>query len=106
MDNINIDTPLDSSVDEDLILDYDEIRGDISPIETISGTITYGIGDSGDTEIYNGEYTVIPKAFEETVLQTRNKKMLNNVTVREVPYFETSNTSGGLTVYIAGQIEF
>lgn len=53
---------------------------------------------------YTGEYTVIPKANEETVLRTKEKRMLDDVTVTEIPYYETSNTSG-TTVYIAGEVE-
>ena len=53
---------------------------------------------------YTGAYTVIPKAYEETVLQTKEKRMLDDVTVTEIPYYETSNISG-TTVYIAGEVE-
>lgn len=56
-----------------------------------------------DTDVYTGEYVVIPKVIEQT-LETQNKLMLDDVTVKEVPYYETSNTSGGLTVYIAQEI--
>ena len=52
---------------------------------------------------YTGEYTVTPKAHEETVLPTKRKLMLNDVTVLEVPYYETSNEHG-TTVYIAREV--
>jgi len=32
--------------------------------------------------------------------------MLNDVIVKQIPYYETSNLSGGVTVYIAGEINF
>lgn len=54
-------------------------------------------------DIYDGEYVVIPKAHEGTVLPTQNKLLLGNVTVVEVPYYETSNYSG-TTVYIANEV--
>ena len=51
-------------------------------------------------EIYTGAYQVTPKAFEETILDTDNKLMTDDVTVYEIPYAETSNTYG-TTVTIA-----
>ncbi len=55
------------------------------------------------TNLYQGEYIVIPKAQNEVVLETRNKTMADNVTVRKVPYYETSNITGE-TVYIATEV--
>ena len=49
---------------------------------------------------YEGEYTVTPKAFDATVLETRYKTMTDNLTVTKVPYFETHSDTG-TTVYIA-----
>ena len=54
--------------------------------------------------VYNGEYNIIPKAYEEQVLQTKEKTLLENVTVQKVPYYEVSNSSGGNTVNIAIEI--
>lgn len=56
-----------------------------------------------DTEAYQGPYTVIPQAWDQTVLQTEGLMMTDNVTVTEVPYFETSNQYGK-TVYIADEV--
>ena len=49
---------------------------------------------------YAGPYTVIPKAWENQVLPTKDKTMLGDVTVHEVPYAEVSNPEG-TTVVIA-----
>lgn len=57
-----------------------------------------------DAEIYDGEYTVTPQAHEEQILQTKNKRMTDDVTVLRVPYFETSNIYGN-TVFIASEVE-
>ena len=54
--------------------------------------------------VYNGEYNIIPKAYDEQVLQTKEKTLLENVTVQKVPYYEVSNSSGGNTVNIAIEI--
>lgn len=93
----------------------DKVTGNISPVnkvsgniitdKTVSGNITYGVG--GDiAPIYEGDYEVLPLAFEETVLPTKDKKLIEDIVVKEIPYYETSNTSGGNTVYIAGHVEF
>lgn len=58
---------------------------------------------TGD-ETYTGEYIVTPKAYNQTILQTRDKVMADNVTVLEVPYWETSNPFDGKTVYIANEV--
>lgn len=84
----------------------DKITGNISPINRINGNITYGNGTGESVPIYDGNYEVTPLAFERTILNTKDKKMENNVVVKEIPYYETSNPSGGNTVYIAGQVEF
>lgn len=54
--------------------------------------------------VYEGEYDITPKAYEEQVLQTKEKTLLENVTVQKVPYYEVSNGSGGNTVNIAIEI--
>lgn len=50
---------------------------------------------------YDGVYEVTPKAYDETILATEGKVMDDDVTVRQVPFYVTSNQSGGETVYIA-----
>ena len=51
-------------------------------------------------ETYHGAYEVIPDT-EVHILPTANKTMEGDVTVREIPYYETSNVQG-TTVYIGG----
>ena len=91
-----------------------DITGNISPVNgtisiiypTIAGSITYGIGKGEIVPEYKGEYTVLPQAAEDKVLSTKGTKLTKDITVKKIPYYETSNESGGNTVYIAGQIEF
>lgn len=54
-------------------------------------------------EPYSGEYIVIPKPIEQ-ILETKDKHMADDVTVREIPYYEVSNISG-VTVYIGSTID-
>lgn len=57
------------------------------------------VPDSGGAEIYDGEYVVTPKTYEQT-LETEDKLMLDDVTVLSIPYYKTSNIQDGYTVYI------
>lgn len=52
---------------------------------------------------YEGDYTVTPKVGEQT-LPTAEKYMEKDVTILAIPFYETSNTSNGKTVYIAKEI--
>lgn len=49
---------------------------------------------------YKGDYEVTPTLEGET-LPTKQKLMEENLTVNPIPIYETSNNSGGTTVYIA-----
>ena len=49
---------------------------------------------------YEGEYEVVPSLHEQ-VLQTRHKRMEDDVTVKEIPYAEAHNDAGGVTISIA-----
>jgi len=51
------------------------------------------------TDYYTGVYTVRPSSEEQT-LPTKNRMMSKDVLVEEIPYFETTNESGGYTVII------
>lgn len=61
----------------------------------INGTIT----SYTSAPIYEGDYIVTPRVNEEVVLETSDKLLTDDVTVLEIPYYETSNISG-YTVYI------
>ena len=53
-------------------------------------------------KIYDGEYEVAPRPFEQVILETEGKRMTDNVKVLEIPYSEVDNESGGHTVTIGG----
>ena len=55
-------------------------------------------------EKYEGDYVVIPKREQGTTLETADKLMKDNVTVKEIPYFVTSNLAGGNTCYIGNEV--
>lgn len=52
-----------------------------------------------EAETYNGTYIVTPKAYEQS-LKTTGYRMADDVTVKEIPYFEVSNNAGGNTLNI------
>lgn len=52
--------------------------------------------------VYDGEYEVAPRPFEQVILETEGKRMTDNVKVLEIPYSEVDNESGGHTVTIGG----
>lgn len=54
-------------------------------------------------EYYTGTYEITPRAYDEQILETAQKMMADDVTVRAVPYYVTSNTTGD-TVYIASEV--
>ena len=111
-------TPIDSS--ESLIGRMDSISssesliGKINPTESISGKVEKPSDMSGEINInpekdiptYDGNYIVIPKAYKEQILETKEKMMEDNVVVKKIPYYETSNVDGGETVYIAGEVTY
>lgn len=70
------------------VLDYEEVDFSIGMCYTII---------RGD--VYYGEYEVTPKVVAQ-YLYTKEKTMLKDVTVYEIPYVETSNQYG-TTVSIA-----
>lgn len=74
--------------------DYDALVGRIEALESNPGT---------SAETYSGEYTVIPSSSEQT-LETASKLMEDDVTVKQIPYYDVGNNSGGSTVYIGTEV--
>lgn len=56
-------------------------------------------------ELYEGAYTVHSAAHEVQELPTANKHLIKNITVGKIPYYETSNLSDGITIYIGDERE-
>ena len=56
-------------------------------------------------ELYEGAYTVLSAAHEAEELPTANKHLIKNITVEKIPYYETSNLSDGITIYIGDERE-
>jgi hypothetical protein len=53
--------------------------------------------------LYAGDYIVTPKITEQT-LPTKEKLLLEDMTVKAIPFFNVGNNSGGTTVYIGNEV--
>lgn len=81
------------SMEFDFAGDSDEIEMEVDvAIETVSGNH------------FDGPYQVTPKAHGGTVLETNGKYMDDDVTVTEIPYYETTATTGGTVLFIATEV--
>lgn len=67
-------------------------------IVVLRGAVT-----QSNLDVYEGDYTATPSTTEQ-VLETKDKVMADDVTVLEIPYFETGNPAGGYTVYIGKDV--
>ena len=77
------------------------LNGSISSRGTLSGTISKPEFLGG--EEYQGAYEVTPKVEAQT-MPTKHKVLKDDITVKSIPYFNVSNTSGGSTVYIGNEV--
>ena len=51
-------------------------------------------------DIYTGQYNVTPLPDVEQILRTNQKSLTQDITIEPIPYYETSNDAGGVTVII------
>lgn len=89
MPSLHIDRP------KTLHIHLEERRGDMAL--SLSAPI---VSPGAQIRDYEGPYTVRPAPHEEQVLGTRGKRMADDVTVQEIPYYLTSNPSEGYTAII------
>lgn len=89
------------------------LKGELSCDQNLSGTLTeignltgtINASSVNDFEQFSGPYEMVPTAFSPQVLDTQNKILLDNITIKEIPFYETSNLSDGITAYIGKGIE-
>lgn len=60
-----------------------------------------GFGDSS----YTGDYVARSRINDDYLLPTAERYLQRDIRVKKIPYYETSNLSDGLTVYIGEEIE-
>lgn len=71
------------------------LTGSVNSKCNVSGTVFI----DGGREKYTGSYEVTPCANEQK-LHTASKIMMDDVTIKEIPYAEVTNPAGGTTVII------
>ena len=85
-----------------------EIFGSLSKQQSLTGKLQNGrsfltgtLSSQSSPSIpdYEGAYEVTPRKSSNVILQTRDKRMNDDVTVLKIPYWVTSNESGK-TLYI------
>lgn len=74
------------------------LSGSLSDAGVLEGTVSQF---QGNYSVYTGEYEVTPD-FSEQTLQTKNRRMAGDITVKSIQVESVSNASGGRTVYIGG----
>ena len=81
---------LDGNVDADLLLDAEDELVFVDSVPYSPPSVP----------VYDGPYVVTPILYDEQELGTVNKKMTDNVTIKEIPIVQTTNLHGGYTVVI------
>lgn len=74
------------------------LAGTLAEAGVLEGTISQF---QGNYTVYTGEYEVTPN-FSEQILQTKDRRMADDITVKSIQVESVANLSGGRTVYIGG----
>ena len=73
------------------------VGGSVSEMGAVTGSVT--VSGATDYPEYTGAYEIVPKVTEQT-FDTAYKVMTADLTVTAIPYYETTNESGGYTAII------
>ena len=90
---IKIEVLVHGRLDAELSAIDNQLTVDLNIVDVI------GIQDYIRNHTYTDTYTV-DSSFDDTVLPTKNKFMSDDVTIHKIEQYETSNESGGYTLYI------
>lgn len=89
----------------DAVMEQEQKRYEVS---AVTSPVIYEVEALTETVIkreavtdYDGPYTAVP-GTEPVTLKTRDRYLTKDITVFQIPYWETSNTSG-TTVFIGGK---
>lgn len=94
---------LDGEIEGELVSVLPSLEGVIEAddgILILSGDLVIQSTTEVEIPLYDGSYEVSPLARTEVILPTTGKRMEDDVVVLEIPYYETTNESGGYTVII------
>lgn len=81
-----------------------KIAGDI-PNRNICAKVYRATYTQENVPEYTGAYDVTPKTVAQT-LETKDKKMKDNVSVLAIPYYEVGNASDGETAIIGDDLNY
>lgn len=81
------------------LVTFDEITHNFGTIFDEVQTVTEYIGG----EVYDGDYVITPKVSEQQAY-TAGKVMIEDLTIRAIPFFNVGNIQGGSTVYIGSEV--
>ena len=90
MSNVSTVLELDSGLSESvttLFVDF------CDTMEELDSEFADGV-NIGKLPNYTGPYTVIPKVKQDQTLNTKDKSMVDDVVVLEIPYEEVHNVTG------------
>lgn len=76
------------------------LSGKLHSDGTLHGTVISGM--NRECVYYMGDYEVTPKISEQ-MLETYDRHMNENVTIKPIPYYEVSNEYSGKTVIIGDE---
>lgn len=85
------------------VLPAERVKVGVAVSGCVNVHIPAQIVKSGDYPDYAGPYAVTPMAAAQR-METKDTHMTDDVTVREIPYYEVSNPQGGTTIVIGGEI--
>ena len=73
------------------------VSGQLSTTNNVSGAISL---TGSAYPYYDGIIEITPVVDLDILLETKEKIVTDNIIVHEIPYYQTSNLSGGYTVII------
>ncbi|WP_293724252.1 hypothetical protein [Phascolarctobacterium succinatutens] len=78
-----------------------ELMSNAAVLQGNLSAVRDGFGGSS----YTGDYVARSRINDDYLLPTAERYLQRDITVKKIPYYETSNLSDGLTVYIGEEIE-
>lgn len=77
------------------ISDQDKVNLKVEKEKPIKLKVNEGTGGGGGTyPEYEGPFVITPKPYDDIVLNTTQKTVMDNITVLKIPHYETSNLKG------------
>jgi hypothetical protein len=93
-----LDVEVEAVIDQSVIIEVaPELSEALNLMIDIGFDVASGLGDR--YEKYKGSYEITPR-LEGQVVETKDKVLLDDLRVKEIPIQRVSNIGGGTTIYI------